>query len=85
VWILARPHDPGALGAGLRAAGATAQLYGAFVLATADAPRMTPKNALFVGTRLWAAAARAQPGVPDFHRTAAAYREALRLEGEGVC
>ena len=85
VWILARPHDPAALAAGLRAAGATAHLYGAFVLASVDAPRMTPKNALFVGARLWTAAARAQPDVPDFRRTAAAYRAARRLDGEGVC
>jgi hypothetical protein len=85
VWILARPPDPDTLAARLRATGATAQLYGAFVLASAAVPRQTPKNVLFVGSRLWAAAFQAQPNVPDFHRTAVAYRQALRLDREGLC
>jgi len=85
VWLLARPFDADRLAAGLRAVGAEATVYGAFVLASADVPRSTPRNALMVGARLWKSAVAVEPGVADFRRIAQRYRTALRLNRERAC
>ncbi|MGN6380099.1 MAG: glycosyltransferase family 39 protein [Gaiellales bacterium] len=85
VWMLARPHNPQALAAGLRRAGASATVYGSFVLARAPVPLGTPRNALYVGYQLWTAAVRAQPGVHDFRRMVRLYRAAYHRDGLAAC
>jgi hypothetical protein len=85
VWLLARPADPAALAKGLTRIGATATVYGSYVIARAKVPRQTPKNALYVGNRLWTAAVSSQPAVHDFHRMVELYRQAWHYARHGVC
>ena len=85
VWMLARPADPQALAAGLERHGARAMVYGSYVIAQAKVPRQTPRNALYVGNRMWKAAVSAEPAVHDFHRMVELYRQAWHYDRGGVC
>jgi hypothetical protein len=85
VWMLARPANPDFLARGLQRMGATATVYGSYVIARSKVPRQTPKNALYVGNRMWTAAVSAQPNVHDFHRMVELYRQAWHYARRGVC
>jgi hypothetical protein len=85
VWMLARPANPEYLARGLERIGATATVYGSYVIARAKVPRRTPKNALYVGNRMWKTAVSSQPTVHDFHRMVELYRQAWHYSRRGVC
>jgi hypothetical protein len=85
VWFLGRADEPDELAGALRAAGASVDVFGSFVLASAPVDPPTTQRALGDGYQLMTAAARAQRDVPDFRRVAGMYRTARALEHAGDC
>jgi 4-amino-4-deoxy-L-arabinose transferase-like glycosyltransferase len=85
VWFLGRADEPAELADALRAAGASVNVFGSFVLASAPLDPPTTQRALGEGYQLMTAAARAQRDVPNFRRVAGMYRTARALEHAGDC
>jgi hypothetical protein len=85
VWFLGRADEPEKLAGALRAAGASVNVFGSFVLATDPVDTPTTQRALGEAYELMRAAARAQRDVPDFRRVAGTYRTARALEHAGDC
>lgn len=85
VWFLGRADEPNELAGALRAAGASVDVFGSFVIASVRVDIPTTQRALGKGYKLMRAAAHAQRDVPDFRRVAGTYRTARALEHAGDC